>query len=278
VKRTKRQKQFSLILLVTLVFSACSSTEIQSSTDSIIVEPRADKLQAFISVHMEVYPKNEIPAQWELVKDLVELSDEYGIALTLGFTATWGEIILDNEENLALIREWEASGHEISAHHHGWTHAVWDGYSSSHTRAPGYIGDIDDMMEILNQFTASGQIMSASGSDAETDWYEGITVKSYGIQGDYEKNLLSTPKEVTYNGQEVLEVMKAGYLTSKESVDVSFEDIEEAIGIAEEGEILGIALSDTNFATDGVMEGLEELFQLLNENDVETHTLYEVVN
>lgn len=91
---------------------------------------KEESLQAYIMVHHEVFEKDEYPAQWLYLNELVALSDEYEVKLTLSFPPGWAEYILEDEDRLKLLREWELSGYEIAAHHHGASHATWDGYTN----------------------------------------------------------------------------------------------------------------------------------------------------
>jgi len=266
-----RQKTLSLILLTAMTFGACTSPKVESGDSAPTVDTN---LQGYIMVHLEPHSEVDLDEHWVYLQELIELSDSYDHKLTLSFTANWEPLLLNDSEALALVHEWEANGHEISAHHHETTHAAWDGYTNdpSYRKDPRYKGDIEDMMEIIYQFSATGSVLSGSMKDPGLDWPEGLLYRSYGSVKDKLDNLMSLPLEEVINEETVLTLTKAAYLTGK-PVDVELGDIEEAILGAYEGEVLGLTLSDESFSNSGVFDGVEDLFVLLAEEGVQIQTL-----
>lgn len=129
--------------------------------------------------------------------------------------------------------------------------------------------------QILLQLPASGEILTASMSDAETDWPAAIHVVSEGDPQDKVDNAVSTPSSVVYSGLSLTLYTKAGYLTGR-LVDLDLDTFLSEIDSAEKGEVLGVAFSDANFSTAGVFDGIEELYQALSERGVQVQTLSDI--
>lgn len=87
----------------------------------------------FLAVHNE--PQNrpgglaEIERSYVVLRDMVARANQYNMKLTLMFSAQWADYIAQSPARNAEVDSWKASGHEISAHHHGVWHGSWDGYS-----------------------------------------------------------------------------------------------------------------------------------------------------
>ncbi len=135
----------------------------------------------FIAIHNEpahcISNQREIIAEnFEILKKMINKADEYNIKLTMMFTAQWADYISQSSERMALLKNWQKSWHEISAHHHWVYHGNWDGYSGYSEaeavkfredrvawgrlkEAEDYIGDLDDYtnkLELLDWDIVSG--------------------------------------------------------------------------------------------------------------------------
>ncbi len=60
------------------------------------------------------------------LKQMVDTATAHEVPLTLELSPQWVYSILNNPEKLQLVREWQAWGHEIAAHHHSIYHCYWD--------------------------------------------------------------------------------------------------------------------------------------------------------
>lgn len=78
----------------------------------------------FIAIHNEPEGKDYI-----VLKQMVEMANEYNIKVTLMFTAQWVDYILESPQRIADLESWKRQRHEIAAHHHSIYHLNWDGYS-----------------------------------------------------------------------------------------------------------------------------------------------------
>ncbi len=87
----------------------------------------------FVAIHNE--PNHMLGGEemrekaYPVLEQIVDKANEYNIKLTIMFSAQMADMIAENPERLAKIKEWEKQGHEISAHHHGVRHSNWDGYT-----------------------------------------------------------------------------------------------------------------------------------------------------
>lgn len=98
-----------------------------------------------------------------MLAQMVERADEYGIKLTLMFTAQWADYIAESPARLAELHSWAENGHEIAAHHHSVYHGNWDGYTDyspaeaiaqrekRDKKPEPYLGTLDDYIEKLRQ-------------------------------------------------------------------------------------------------------------------------------
>lgn len=88
----------------------------------------------FVAIHNEphhgqVEGEQGIAADYQVLQQMVQRADGYGVRLTLMFTAQWADYISKSSSRLSEVRRWKQRGHEIAAHHHGIYHGNWDGYT-----------------------------------------------------------------------------------------------------------------------------------------------------
>lgn len=245
-------------------------------------EPESDtRDDAFIVVHLEPADTptdlSHAADAWPSLVQLVEAADTYSIDLTLLFTPQWGEYALQDAGRLAQVRQWEANGHELGVHHHGASHANPDGFTNDKDAlrsSRDYRGTIDDMMAILNQLPASGQMLTGGLTDEDTDWPDGLVYNARTSVPPSESDVLSYPTTATYDGREVIEVMKGGFVTGH-SFDLTLEQVEDAAEQQADGQVLGIVFEDT-----GIEQHYDEildLFALLQENGVTVRAVADVM-
>ena len=125
---------------------------------------------AYVAVHLEVhdavYESGAYQeAYWPELVDMVDLADEHDHKLMLLFTTPWVDYIHQDPERLALVRDWEAHGHELGAHHHPIGNE-WDGYTeeTSAVDHEQYNGDLSDMMAVLNTLPKSTEMVTFNGA------------------------------------------------------------------------------------------------------------------
>ncbi len=236
---------------------------------------------AFISIHMEpgTNPSTtDYPAlHWTDLVGLIALADEYNVKLSLVFNPQWAIYILDDEEKRTLLRSWEANGHEIGLHHHGPHHGGWNGYTDQEDYKDDlkYVGTIEDMMNLVNQLPASGQVFVAgigAEEDVDYDWPEGIIYETDG-GADPEEDILSNPTINIYNGHTVISLRHAQYQVGKMSL--SLEEIEAYLQEPQTEEYMGIVFHEKNYAEDP--SKIEDLFQLFEEYNVEVKTVQDIM-
>ena len=118
--------------------------------------------------------------------ELVETADEDNHELTIMFSAQWASYVSDpacavpddgdsdggyayggseRDSCLALVRAWEANGHELAMHHHSEdAPATWDGFSNGPDR-PRRLGDLGDRMNYVNAIPQSGSVISGTSEE-----------------------------------------------------------------------------------------------------------------
>lgn len=166
------------VICAALVAGGCGSTggwsaiPASSATQGAVATQPAPAVSGvpyyFLAVHNE--PQNrpngraDIEDAYLVLREMVARADTYNIKLTIMLSAQWADYIAESPERLAEVRGWKASGHELSAHHHGVWHGSWDGYSSyseaeanairvqqGHNPPEEYHGTLDDYMAHLYQ-------------------------------------------------------------------------------------------------------------------------------
>jgi len=234
----------------------------------------------FFAIHIETSDhathSNSVADEWNMLEELVATADEYGHKLTLEFQPQWAEYALENPDKLAQIRTWEANGHEIAGHHHGVSHAAWDGYTnvSGYQDQAKYRGTMDDAMAFLNQLPASGRILTAGLTDEDSDWPEGV-IYATGGQGQSGGGLLSVPKSINYQGESVAQAINQGY-GLQIGPTASLEEIEGALHQATSDQVLGIVTHPYDFAKNP--ELFIALFDLLSEFDIQIRTVSDILD
>jgi len=229
---------------------------------------------AHISVHIEPLSDTEDAlTRWETMSQLVELADSYGMKLSLHFSASPANFVLQSSIRLATLRKWEANGHEIAFHHHGQSHASWDGYSNDPKARfeSEYKGTIEDLLETVSALPKGGVILSGSGTDEDTDWPTGVIYMTNGGSPPSSDYLISKIDTVSYNDQEILFLTKAPFGVDKGFESTSVEFIEEHLTLIEQNEYIGLAFSDTDIGK--YFDDVENLFKLYQEHDIVTSTL-----
>lgn len=183
------------------------------------------------------------------------------------------------------MRSWERSGHEIALHHHGPSHAFFDGYtnrpdlvqdpSAYHFRTT-YQGTMDDLLRMMAPLSRQG-IVSAGMTDQEYDWHPQLrfhATKSDPEAGPSPEDLLSVPHRVEYGGLPAVEVYNTGYAIGRleGSGGVTLEDVEDALQRATSEQLMGLVLNDQTLG-DRRFEDVRALFELLGAYGVQTERI-----
>ncbi|MBC8496452.1 MAG: alpha/beta hydrolase, partial [Chloroflexi bacterium] len=259
------------------------AADVPVDSETITDSPAQAKTQVsgvFFAIHIETSDhashSNSVAGEWYMLEELVQTADEYGHKLTLEFQPQWAEYALENPDKLAQIRAWEETGHEIAAHHHGVSHAAWDGYTNdpSYQNHARYRGTMDDAMALLNQLPASGQIITSGMTDEESDWPTGVIYATGGM-GQSGGGLLSTPSSANYRGQAVIQVDNQGFGLQIGN-PASLEEVEQALLQATSDKVVGIVTHPHDFARNP--EQFRALFDLLIGFDKETKPVSEILN
>ncbi|MBN1780014.1 T9SS type A sorting domain-containing protein [bacterium] len=154
---------------------------------------------SFLNVHCEPHNAHLFPRLIEMVA----LADSFGIPLNIQFTPQWGQEILADPVKLDKVRQWQRSGHEIGAHHHGIEAGNgWDGYTDHPPElwphADRYMGTMADFMDILNQLAGDSLILNGGFGDTD-DWPQGVPVRTW---GNTVAHAISRPEYEKNNGQD----------------------------------------------------------------------------
>jgi hypothetical protein len=141
----------------------------------------ADVPMSVFVVHCE--PTNANETLWGELEALVALADRHNVPLSIDVTAQWAEMIVADEDKIAVLERWIDAGHEIACHHHPyWSTmdrpATWDGYTNTPINElllpdrAEYRGTMDEYMALLAALPGERRSGCLGGSDArdEADW------------------------------------------------------------------------------------------------------------
>jgi len=266
------------LLLCTLLFITSFSCE-----QAPIPAPSSE-INMFIAIHNEPGSFNAWgdyqEEKWPALVSLVESADGYGHTLTLLFNPQWATYILDNEERLALVRQWESHGHELGVHCHGVnTQVNWNGYTNNdeYKIRQEYLGTMQDMMDLLNRLPVSGQMKTSATTDdsSEIDYPPGIIYDVDGGASEYE-DLVSTPFALTWGDSELIGLKHARFTDAAGSgISVGTDDILTAMQEYEEGQVLGIVFHTFEYYDNPGPYDL--LFAFLAERGVHTKTVSSIL-
>jgi len=240
---------------------------------------------AFIVIHCEpgenAKTTEEPEEYWSMLEDLVAFADQYNFKLTLLFNPQWATYILENDK-LTEVRTWEANGHEIGVHHHGPSYgSLWNGYTdkSGYESNREYIGTIEDMMNLLNQLPASGQVVTggiAKEADEQYDYPDGIL---YDVEGTANGDILSTLTPIMISGHSVTQLTHKKFGQTEDQIfqgtPATVNDIADALIRAESGQVIGIIFHVHEF--EEIKSDLEDLFELYSEKDVHVKSVKEIM-
>ncbi len=248
--------------------------------EEVVFEEVNDSKDAFIVVHMEPggQPDKDdyVIEHWPSLVDLVAEADSHDAHLTLLFNPQWASYIVEDDARLELVRSWEENGHELGLHHHGPHMKNWNGYTNQNVyqNHPDYVGNVLDMMKIVNQLPASGQVMTAcigGGEDEDVDWPKGVKHETNGASLE---DLISTPEVVDNDGQFVLKLTH--HLFNPSSINgSSFEDLIEATSGMQAEEVMGIVFHANNYTQDA--DTYDLLFDVLQQEGVDVITVSEIL-
>ncbi len=242
---------------------------------------------AYFAVHLDhdsipVDPASGAPNMnrprtfWPDLVELVEAADTGGHELTLMFTAQWAYFVLhfvctvpdDGDADpaytyhggaydtcLALVRAFEAHGHEIALHHHPFeVPAAWDGYtdleswqadrdldgvdetyhadgSGPHGPDPHYLGTSADLQALVVAIPASGTVLSATTEEypAGDLVYESVGGPNPYVGPDDRGDLLGQPCARDASGHPVWQLRMRQYMEAEVQDVVRAEELPAAV-------------------------------------------------
>jgi len=232
----------SIILLILVIMMSSSGCISDNDGDH---DP-----DIFIAIHCEPGPDPNSTFyqedKWPHLVDLVRSADDHGHKLTILMNPQWAVYILDSPVRSDLLRNWEENGHEIGLHSHGPSLNNWNGYSNQpqYRTHPKYLGTINDMMILMKSLVISGDIQSAAVTDDDQDkeYPSGIR---FDLDGGWDgiDHLVSSPKEVTINGNQMVQLSHARYSDEKgelSQISISLGSIGNELDKMDEDEVMGI--------------------------------------
>jgi hypothetical protein len=204
--------------------------------------------------------------------ELVRMADNFHASLTLEFTPQWADTFLADPALLALLRGWQAEGHEVAAHHHALSYATgWDGYTN---HPPADIlfpdmtrGDMQDFLGLLVRMAGDSSLLTGCITDWDADWPAGLV---YRTEGHNMSGALTEPEALVLNGQAVTS-LGFGLLGSRERLDSA----KVAFDAGAAGQVLGIVLHEKNFAEEPTL--LRSWLQFLKDRGARVKTVRQIL-
>ncbi|MDM7926767.1 MAG: hypothetical protein QUS35_12195 [bacterium] len=194
----------------------------------------------FLAVHCEPTHTYLYPA---LVR-LVALADSFEAKLTIEFNPQWADTILPDAGLLAQLRGWQASGHEIAAHHHGVSYGVrgWDGFTDrppSDYPAPfRYRGDMAAYTALLDSLAGDSLLLTCCAPDS-LDWPDAIPFRT---EGHNMSECTAGFSFHTFDGREVIQ-LQHGLMNTESRLDSA----KALYNLALPSDICGINLHEKDF-------------------------------
>ncbi len=253
-----------------------------TSLGIFLLSPEPVESKLFIAIHCEpgTLPQSvDYPEQyWLDLRAMIIEADIHDIKLTLLFNPQWATYILNDTNRLTMVRNWDANGHEIGLHHHGAHMNNWNGYTNQadYQTGPKYLGTISDMMTLMNQLPASGQINTAcvaTDEDIDYDFPLDVPFRTFG-GSDKLGHLWSTPETSTYNEQTVLGVSHARFADILSEVNIDLDEFKGLV-VQNQEEVMGLVWHVFNYADNP--SAFISLFEYLDDEGIDTWTVSEIM-
>ncbi len=236
---------------------------------------------AYLIIHFEPATDTQIDDNWTDLEIFIAAADAGNHKITLAFAHHWASNILANASRLTQVRSWQANGHELALHHHSRDHPTeWDGYSNTpppqqNPNSP-YLGNMTDLMALMNQLPASGNIVTSASDGRETDWHQSLL---YSAESGVKTiaDLVSQPVINTYAGSEVTTVTKAGYkvhFTSYEA-QLTTDFIDSKLNLTTSEDIVGFVIQNETFSD--YLAELQDLFDTLERRAIPMRSLGDIL-
>ncbi|MBF0432502.1 MAG: hypothetical protein HQK83_14555 [Fibrobacteria bacterium] len=220
---------------------------------------------SYFAVHCEVGSETRL---FPTLQQLVASANSHNIPLTIEFTPPWAESILADSLKLKLIRQWQAEGHEIAAHHHAtYYNDGWDGYTNdpSYISDPKYKGDMQDYLALLNRLAGDYPLLTGGITAASMDW-PGDNMQ-YRTTGFAITDAKSEPILETLNSHEHY-FIGYGALVRNDLLDSA----ENLYGLTKENEVFGLVTHVMNFTPDREQQAIEAWFEFAEGKNNKTVT------
>lgn len=275
----KRNKTIAFSLLI---FSITLFGCIGDSASAVQPGSQTQLRGAFLTVHLEVSPESVINQAWPQLAQIIDEANLRNFDITLMFSPQWATYVYDNDL-LDTVHQWEDEGHEIALHHHGPSHAAFDGYTNDRSRLSPqptplrqpYQGTMLDLIALMLPLSQRGMI-SASMTDEDVDWPAGFRFNASTPEngGPSKEGLLSSPELVNYLGQPVVQISKSGYAIERldsTNRSVNLADIENGLQTATPNQLMGLVINDDTLINQ--LDRVWDLFDLLDQYQVQLQTL-----
>jgi len=233
---------------------------------------KAQPSQSFFVVHCD-------PGYAHLfgkLRQMVDYATDKGVPLTIELSPQWVDVILEDTRKLDAVRQWQALGHEIGAHHHGIYHCFWDSLTNYPidtlwkvredtslvpvrcTRGQ-YRGTLDSFYARLDRVAGDSLLLTWGSSDPhpEVDLYPFVPYRTDGSRYDV-KRAFSNPYVVTHGPYQAAGKTWGPYTTCQ--LDYYFIDdgrkvqsviaMYENTAFSDSFEIVGVVTHVFNYARD----------------------------
>ncbi|RME40197.1 MAG: hypothetical protein D6788_03900 [Planctomycetota bacterium] len=184
----------------------------------------------FFAIHGD--PQHADVQHFQSLQAIVQAASSRGVKLSIQLTPQWVEMILapGNEWMLEAFQGFLAAGHDYGGHHHQIDHdAAWDGYSNdpsavTSTRDPGYLGDMEAHLAVVQQLIAPEPILHYSGGEPN-DYPVGIPILFEGGQFVGTEAANKQPERIDYGGQPAWQMSMASLIVFGQPDNQALQDL-----------------------------------------------------
>ncbi|GEM_PF-2117435 len=223
--------------------------------------------QSFFVIHCD--PGYATNLHFNRLRQMVDTATAHEVPLTLQFSPQWVDMILADTQKLALVRSWQAWGHEVAAHHHSIYHCYWDSLTnyppdsiafhqpiSSNCPEGLYQGSMQSFWDALDVLAGDSLLLTWSSSDEHpaVDMYPNVPYRTDGGRDEPEQGFsnpyVKTHGPTTLDGQTYgpYTVCSIDYFFLENFADVQqMIDLYNDFAFSSQFEVVGVVTHVFNF-------------------------------
>ncbi len=226
-------------------------------------------VKSFFAIHCD--PGYATNLHFNRLRQMVDTATAHEVPLSLQLSPQWVDMILADTQKLALLRSWQAWGHEVAAHHHGIYHCYWDSLTnyppdsiafyqpiSSNCPEGLYQGSMQSFWNALDVLAGDSLLLTWSSSDEHpaVDMYPNVAYRTDGGRDNPEQGFsnpyVETHGPISLGGQTYgpYTVCSIDYFFLENFDDVQqMIDLYNDLSFSSQFEVVGVVTHVFNFQT-----------------------------